>query len=265
MPEHVTLRAAAKALGISPGTLSPLLHQQPTLAAAVVGTGPRRSLQIDLDVLKAAWFKLQPSDDDDDAPDDSTGRRRYHFQRRLRLWWQLCAERAVLADEDAVLAVAAELAEREPHRQAALRQAAADWLDQAVAEVPGQQQEEARQVLLRLTTATLQQLASRANGDGCPPPPPPNITPPTPLPSLWDLRAGLEEVRGERERLHLQVKRGELLPVDQVQDRFSAQALQIRDAWLQLGETLALRSRHLATAESFKTLAATELSRLGLI
>lgn len=261
MAEPVSLRAAAKALGISPGTLSPLLRQQPTLAAAVVGTGPRRSLLIDLPKLTRAWAALQPSDTD---TEDGSDRQRYHRQRRLRLWWRLCAERAVLDDEEAALAVAAELAEREPHRQAVMREAAARWLDQAAAAVPGLEQQDARQLLLRLTTAALEELAARAAAAADEVPPPPDITPPTPLPTLWDLRAGLEEVRGDRERIALQQRRGELLPADQMQQRFFAQALQIRDGWLALGERLALQARRLPTAESFRTAAMTELSRLGL-
>lgn len=259
MAEHVTLRGAAQALGISPGTLSPLLRQQPALSAAVVGTGPRRSLLIDLPRLRAAWDAMQAPADGDDLTD----RQRYQRQRRMRLWWQLCAERADVAEEEERLVLAADVAEREADRQTVMRLAAAAWLDQAAAAVPGLSQEDARQHLLRLTTASLQALAARVNPP-TPPAPPPDITPPTPLPTLWDLRAALEEVRGERERLALQLKRGELLIADAVSRRLSSQALGIRDAWLQLGERLALQTRRLPTAESFRSAALQELSRIGL-
>lgn len=261
MAEPVTLRAAAQALGISPGTLSPLLRQQPTLAAAVVGTGPRRSLLIDLPRLRDAWEALQAPVDADDA--NLSDRQRYGLQRRLRLWWQLCAERADVAEEDNRLVLAADVAEREADRQAVMRQAAAAWLDQAAAAVPGLSQEDARQHLLRLTTATLQALAERVHPSTSPAPPP-DITPPAPLPSLWDLRAALEEVRGERERLALQLRRGELLVADAVSRQLSSKALGIRDAWLALGERLALQTRRLPTAESFRSAALQELSRIGL-
>lgn len=262
MAEPVTLRAAARELGISAGTLSPLLRQQPSLAACVVGSGPRRSILLDLPKLARAWAALQPSDTAGD--EGASDRQRYHHQRRLRLWWQLCAERAVVADEDERLVAAADVAEREEGRKAVMRQAAADWLDQATAAVPGLPQDEARQLLLRITTGALQELAARADAVNITPAAAPDITPPSPLPSIWDLRAGLEEVRGDRERIALQQKRGELLVADQVRNRLAAEALGIRDAWLQLGERLALQARRLATAESFRTAAETELSRLGL-
>ncbi len=261
MTEPVTLRAAAKALGVSAGTLSPLLRQQPTLAAAVLGTGPRRSLLIDLPRLRAAWEALQAPVDGDDS--NLSDRQRYALQRRLHLWWQLCAERADVAEEDNRLVLAADVAEREKARQTVMREAAADWLDQAAAAVPGLSQEDARQHLLRLTTATLQALAARVSPPA-PPAPPPDITTPTPLPTLWDLRAGLEEVRGQRERLALELRRGDLLVADTVSRRLSSQALGIRDAWLALGERLALQTRRLPTAESFRSAALQELSRIGL-
>ena len=52
----VSLRAAAKALGMPPTSLARLLESEPTLAAAVIQQpGPRRAMAIQLELLQAAW------------------------------------------------------------------------------------------------------------------------------------------------------------------------------------------------------------------
>ena len=56
----VSLRAAAKALGMPPTSLSRWLEQEPTLAAAVVNQpGPRHAMEINLACLQEAWAAIE--------------------------------------------------------------------------------------------------------------------------------------------------------------------------------------------------------------
>lgn len=263
MAELVSLRAAAAALGLPKSTLSQLLKRESTLAAAVVGTGARGSLQIDMEKLKAAWAALQSPGDEEGLSD----RAKYDRARRVRLWWECCAAQQQVADLEDSLVDAEEAAAVLAADHAEVHQAAAAWADAIASEVVGMDQADAAQHLQSSIVAQLTHLSTAHTEDDGPAPSPTlaGIAVPDPLPGLWALRAELENCKGRLAQLHLQQQRGELEPATAVADRFSVAGRLVRDAWLRVGEQLALRTRRLASPQSVKTAALQLLSANGLI
>ena len=82
----VSLRAAAKALGMPPTSLARWLEQEPTLAAAVVHQpGPRQAMAINLECLQHAWAALQGGNT---PMEELSDRERLRRERQQRLYWQ---------------------------------------------------------------------------------------------------------------------------------------------------------------------------------
>lgn len=82
----VSLRAAAKALGIPPTSLTRWLESEPTLAKAVLQQpGPRQAMVIDLALLQSAWAALQGGTT---AIEQLSERERLRRERQQRLYWQ---------------------------------------------------------------------------------------------------------------------------------------------------------------------------------
>jgi len=82
----VSLRAAAKALGMPPTSLTRWLESEPTLARAVLQQpGPRRAMVIDLESLQAAWAALQAGTT---AVEQLSEREQLRRERQQRLYWQ---------------------------------------------------------------------------------------------------------------------------------------------------------------------------------
>lgn len=260
MVDPVSLRQAAAALAVPKSTLSQLIRRETTLAAAVVGHGPRGSLQIDLAQLSSAWARLQAPGDEDGRSD----RARYDLERRRRLWWECCALEQQVADLENALIDAEEAAEALAAAEAEVREAAAAWAAAVAPEVAGLDQATARVHLQASIVAQLQQLAAPADTPSPARPPLPTIAVPSPLPGLWQLRAEIERGRGRLAQLQLQQDRGELEPAAVAIDRFSCSARRLRDAWQRVGEQLALQTRRLATGESVRTAALQALSAAGL-
>jgi hypothetical protein len=260
MAERVSQRAAAAALGLPPATFRGLVQREPTLASCAVGTGPRGAVLYDLRRLQAAWAALQGPGD----PPGLSPRAQYGLNRRRYLWWQLQALEAEVAQQEAELADAAELAAGLAELRAEVTDAARAWAGSAeVLAVAGQPEHEARITLQATITAQLQQLASR----GTPAPPTAPAAPvalPDPLPQLWELKAAMEAARARQAELaHRQTVR-ELVPAEAAKARFFADARQKRDAWVQLGDRLALQTRGLRTAEAVKAAALQSLLAAGL-
>ena len=102
----VSLRAAAKALGMPPTSLTRWLESEPTLAKAVLQQpGPRHAMVIDLALLQSAWAALQGGTT---SIEQLSERERLRRERQQRLYWQgqelkqqvlALEEQHVLADE----------------------------------------------------------------------------------------------------------------------------------------------------------------------
>lgn len=259
----VSLRQAAKAIGVSPSTLSPLLHSEPTLGAAVVGSGARNSLKINLELLTAAWAALQGEPDQEPQND----RQRYRLERVRHLWWQVQGERARLAETEAALVAAADLEARQQMVEQLVRDGVRQWLEEAAAIAPGLTASEAQIQLQQLAHDTLLRLVevhtSKAKEVA---PTPVSLTfPADDPPSLWRLRGDLEVVRAETRRVSLLVQRGELVDAGEAQRRLFERGRQLRDGWLRVALGLALRARLLPDANSFKAAAIQELTGAGLL
>ena len=257
----VSLRAAATALGVAKSTFSQLLRRERTLAAAVVGTGSRGSLQIDIDLLRSAWAQLQ-------GPDPSpvlSDRARYEAERRRYLWWQLQGLVGEVEEQASRLANAAELTAALDEEVADAIAVARTWAaSPEVAAVAGQPQAQARIELQASIVGLQQQIADRGKVPPAPLPQQPPLAVPTPLPGLWELRAAIEATRAEQAELAHRLAVGELAEATVVSDRYVGIARQLRDAWRQAGEHVALQARRLDTPESVRNAALQALSAAGL-
>lgn len=262
-PQIVSMRQAARAVGVAASTLSVLLKVEPTLQAAVMGRGARGSLKIDLDRLTAAWGALQG--DPDQEPQNDRGR--YRLERVRNLWWQVQGERARLAETEAALVRVADLEARRLVVMGAVRAAALAWVEAAAAIAPGLTTGDAQIRLQELAHAALVRLVeehtSKATESALAPV---SLTfqaddPPT----LWSLRADLESVRAQTRRVALLVQRGELVDAAEAQRSLFERGRQLRDAWFRTAQALALRARLLPDADTFKAAAIQELTRAGLV
>ena len=259
----VSLRQAAKAIGVAASTLSALMKVEPTLQAAVVGRGGRNSLKIDLDQLTAAWTELQG----DPGPEPENDRQRYRLERCRNLWFQVAGERARLAETEAGLTCAADLEVRQLAVMTTVQDAALRWVEEAAAIAPGMPTAEAQVCLQELAHATLMQLVEEHQGQATEAAPAPlSLTfPAEDPPTLWSLRGDLEAVRASTRRVALLVQGGELVDAAEAQRRLFERGRQLRDAWLRATQNLGLRARLLGNAEAFKAAAIQELARAGLV
>jgi hypothetical protein len=263
--QTVSLRQAAKAIGVSASTLSPLVRQEPTLQEAVVGRGSRNSLRINLAQLQRAWRELQGDPSQEGQP--QSDRARYRLERIRNLWFQVAAERARLEEAAAALVDAKELEAMHREELAAVAAAAKRWIEDAAAIAPGLPTGAAQIALQELTHAALTRLADAHTGAAAEAPPEPAgiAFPAEAPPSLWSLRGDLEAVRAEQRELSLRTQLGELEPVAAAVDRLFTEGRLLRDGWQRAAESLGLRSRLLRDRETFKAAAITELTRAGLL
>jgi len=261
----VSLRSAAKAIGVSPSTLSALLKAEANLQAAVVGRGARGSLKINLAQLQRAWVELQGDPDQGEQP--QSDRARYRLERIRHLWFQVAGERARLDEAAATLVNVAELEAVHARERAAVTAAAQRWVDDAAAIAPGLPTAEAQIALQELTHAALTRLADAHTGHAAEAPPEAACIafPAENPPSLWRLRGDLEGVRAAHRELNLRVQRGELEPVAAAKDRMFTEGRLLRDGWQRAAESLGLRARLLRDREAFKAAAIQELTRAGLL
>jgi plasmid maintenance system antidote protein VapI len=257
--QTLSLRQAAKAIGVAASTLSALLKAEASLQAAVVGRGSRNSLRINLDQLQQAWRGLQGEPQSD--------RQRYRLERIRHLWFQVAGERARLDEAAAALVDVAELEAVHREELATVAAAAQQWIEDAAAIAPGLPTGEAQIRLQELTHAALRRLADAHTETTAEAPPEPACIafPADNPPTLWTLRGDLEAVRAEHRQLNLRVQRGELEPVAAAVDRLFTEGRRLRDGWQRAAESLGLRSRLLQDREAFKAAAIQELTRAGLL
>lgn len=255
----VSLRAAATELGVGRSTLSALLKREPSLAAAITGPGPRGSLLLDLPRLRAAWGALQGPE-----AEGLSDRARYNLARVRRLWWELQALEVAVGELEAGLVDAAEAEAAGAEARAILAAAAVAWVYRIAPDLAGLSAADAGLLLDRSINAELLTLAARADAPRPPAEPLASIAFPSPPPSLWAVKAAIEETRGRQALLQLQLQRGELAEARAVRDRFLSVGRQKRDAWGQTGRQLAIRAPHLRSAEAVRTVALQQLSAVGL-
>jgi plasmid maintenance system antidote protein VapI len=262
--QTLSLRQAAKAIGVAASTLSALLKAEASLQAAVVGRGSRNSLRINLDQLQQAWRGLQGEPDQGEPQSD---RQRYRLERIRHLWFQVAGERARLDEAAAALVDVAELEAVHREELATVAAAAQQWIEDAAAIAPGLPTGEAQIRLQELTHAALRRLADAHTETTAEAPPEPACIafPADNPPTLWTLRGDLEAVRAEHRQLNLRVQRGELEPVAAAVDRLFTEGRRLRDGWQRAAENLGLRARLLRDREAFKAAAITELTRAGLL
>ena len=263
MTDPVSLRQAAKALGVSPSTLSPLLRSEPMLQAAVVGRGARGSMKINLEVLAAAWAALQG--DEDKVPQND--RQRYRLERVRNLWWQVQGEQARLAETEAGLVAASDLEARQQMVEQLVREGALQWLEEAAAIAPGLTASEAQIQLQQLAHDTLLRLVEEHQDQAAEAAPTlaSLVFPADDPPTLWSLRGDLEAVRAETRRVGLLVSGGELVGAAEAQRSLFERGRQLRDAWFRVAQNLGLRARLLGDAEAFKAAAVEQLTGAGLL
>lgn len=259
MAETVSLRAAAEAIGIARSTLSRLLAAEPSLAACVAGRS-RGSLAIDLPKLRAAWQQLAGTGTDNQISD----RERLEAARRRRAWFDLQGWLAELDQLEGSLIDAAEHRAVHDRALAALRAAAAGWVETVAEGLPAVAPEDAPTWVERTVHDALMAVIGAYQREPEPPPPPRSIAFPADPPTLLAIKAETEGTRARIAELRLQLQRGEVLNTCRVSDEISSQALQFRDGWRRVGQQLALRRRSLTTSESVRTAALQELSRVGL-
>ena len=263
MAEPVSQRQAAAALALPPATFRGLVQREPSLSACIVGTGPRGSKLYDLRRLKAAWAALQTAE-----PVGLSDRARHAWHHRARLWWILQAETAEVEALEAKLFRAAEIPPLWASVRAEVAAAARAWAAlPEVVSIAGLSQAEARQILQRSIYQQQLALSSRTDGlPAAPPPTPPSIAMPADgPPPLWASKADLEAVRSRRAEVEHRLQAGDLVEAGPVLNQFSAEAMEKRDAWRQLGEMLALTAKRYQTPESVRTAALQALSAVGLI
>lgn len=255
----VSLRAAATELGVGRSTLSALLKREPSLAAAITGPGPRGSLLLDLPRLRAAWGALQGPE-----AEGLSDRARFTLARLRRLWFELQALEVAVGELEASLVDADEIEAAGAEARATLAAAAVSWADRIAPEVAGLSAADAGLLLDRSINAELLALAARADAPQPPPEPLPSIAFPSPPPTLWAVKAAIEEARGRQALLQLQLQRGELAEARACRDHFLVEGRQKRDAWGHVARQLAIRAPQLRTAESVRTTALQQLSAIGL-
>ena len=261
--EPVSLRQAAKAIGVSPSTLSPLLRSEPMLHAAVVGRGARRAMLISLPVLQEAWSRLQA----EAGPEPGSDRARYRAERIRHLWWQVQGEKAKLLQAEALLVDRAGLDTRRPALLQAVSAAALAWVEEAALQVPGLAPPEARLRLQELAHAAITAVVERASSPSVEPPEePPSIAFPADAPpTLWLLRSELERLRGDQRRLDLLVQRQEVVETTAAGAQLFEEGRRLRDAWFAAADRLSIVARRLTTPETFRAAAIQELTAAGVV
>lgn len=257
--QHVSLRAAAEAIGIARSTLSRLLAAEPSLAACVAGR-TRGSLAIDLPRLRAAWEALAGTGTDNQISD----RQRLEAARRRRVWFDTQGWLAELDQLEGSVIDAAEHRAVHERAVAALRAAAAGWVETVAEGLPAVAPEDAHTWVERTVHDALVAVIAAHQRQPEPPPPPRSIAFPADPPTMLALKAEVEATRARIAELRLQLQRGEVLDSSRVSDEISSQALQFRDGWRRVGQQLAIRRRSLTTTEAVRTVALQELSRVGL-
>jgi len=122
----VSLRAAARALGMPPTSLTRWLVQEPTLATAVVNQrGPRQAMAIDLERLQHAWAALQGGNT---PTEELSERERLRRERQQRLYWQgqELKQQVLALEQQHVLAAEVETASKTLHQR--IRTAVEEWV-----------------------------------------------------------------------------------------------------------------------------------------
>jgi len=225
----VSLRAAAKALGIPPTSLTRWLESEPTLAHAVLQQqGPRKAMVIDLECLQTAWTSLHAHTTPQDQISD---RERLRRERQQRLYWQgqELKQRVVALEEQHVLAD--EVAQTRTVLNQQIRTAIETWLTQIIPVITELDQQERYQVLSNDIHRLLTSLAALPVPRGEHAPQDELLIDEQGQSEILS-RLQIEHYRARLHQLKAQVQAKELIPVTGVKEKAWAEARLIRDQLL---------------------------------
>lgn len=223
----VSLRAAAKALGIPPTSLSRFLQSEPTLTAAVVDQpGPRRSMAINLELLQEAWADLHSSSTPVEQLSD---RERLRRERQQRLYWQgqELKQQVLALEQQHVLAT--EVAEARKQLLARLEHRLESWLEEVASELVGLGTQEAFKTLSQSIHALLTELAGSPTPDASLVPEEESLDPQQ---SETQCRIWIEHYRARLHQLRARITRKELVSSAEVKSKAWAEARLFRDQLL---------------------------------
>ena len=243
--EAVSLREAARRLGMPATSFRRIVEAEPTLRACI---RPGRPAQVDLPALLAAWQLLQcPATTSKLSP-----RQQLALERSRRVWWQGRALLLQLAEEESKLCDAAEALEAESQVLAALKRAMKRWAETTAPQLVGQSSAAAYGLMLTSATATLSSI--------CPPrrpkrepEPPITLGMPSELPPLEQLQADVERARAGLHRLQARQVAGELVAAETIGARVADRARRVRDQFLALAPRLSGQALGWSTTADART------------
>jgi hypothetical protein len=223
----VSLRAAAKALGMPPTSLARWLEQEPTLAAAVVHQpGPRQAMAINLECLQHAWAALQGGNT---PMEELSDRERLRRERQQRLYWQgqELKQQVLALEQQHVLGE-----EVEEARTALIKRihlTVEEWVSEVAPSLVDLDQQQRYETLSRGIHDLLTSLATSA-------PPSSEIDAkeeePHPQQSETQCRIQIEHYRARLHQLRVQIHSKELIPMADVKAKAWAEARLFRDQLL---------------------------------
>jgi len=223
----VSLRAAAKALGMPPTRLARLLESEPTWAAAVIQQpGLRRAMAIQLELLQAAWAGLQGGSTPEEQLSD---RERLRRERQQRLYWQgqELKQQVLALEQQHVQAMDVAQARRGLH--AHLRQRMESWLEEITPAMDGITPGEAYQQLSTSIQLLLSELA-RSPAASCKPEAAAETS--DPQQSETQCRIQIEHYRARLHQLRAQIHSKELISAADVKAKAWTEARLFRDQLL---------------------------------
>lgn len=239
----VSLRAAAKALGIPPTSLSRLLESEPSLTAAVVEQpGPRQAMAINLELLQEAWADLHCGATPVEQLSD---RERLRRERQQRLYWQgqELKQQVLALEQQHVLA--SEVAEARKKLLAHLEHRLESWIEEVASLILGLGRQEAFQTLSQSIHALLIELADSPTPDVSPLPEEESLDPQH---SETHCRIWLEHYRARLHQLRARITSKELVSAAEVKSKAWAEARLFRD------RLLAIPARCAAQVDDQRTL-----------
>jgi hypothetical protein len=225
----VSLRAAAKALGMPPTSLTRWLEKEPTLANAVQEQpGPRQAMAIDLECLQTAWTALQGGATPKELLSE---RERLQRERKQRVYWQgqELKQQVLALEEQHVLAD--EVAETRTVLNQQIRTAIETWLTQIIPVITELDQQERYKVLSNDIHGLLTSLAALPVPRGEHAPQDELLIDEHGQSEILS-RIQIEHYRARLHQLKAQVHAKELIPVTGVKEKAWAEARLIRDQLL---------------------------------
>ena len=228
--EAVSLREAARRLGMPATSFRRIVEAEPTLRACI---RPGRPAQVDLPALMAAWQLLQSPA----STSKLTPRQQLALERSRRVWWQGRALLLQLQEEESQLCDAAEALEAERQVLSAMKRAMQRWSASMASQLPGQGSAAAYALMLSSINEELSSIRPPRQPKQ-EPEPPITLAMPGELPPLEQLQADVERARAGLHQLEARQAAGELVVATVVGSRVADRARRVRDQFLALAPRL---------------------------